>query len=537
MKKESTAMNLKEVGIAPRESEVQYGELVESVNSIIMRMDLKGNITFFNRFAREFFGFEHDEIIGRNVIGTIVPETEKAMHGVKTMLGNIGRWPRRYANREHENIRKNGERVWIAWTNKAIFDKEGEISEIFCVGNDITALKYHESLLKKCRNRLDKLVKMRTEELTKANEELQQEIVERKWMEDILRNSEEKYRLVVENANEGIVVNQDGFFKYINAKAAKIFGRSEEILTSRPFIEFIHPEDRDMVTDRYLRRLKGETFPHVYSCRIIDGEGTVKWIEINSVLIAWMGRPATLAFFSNITERKRAEEKVMTYQERLQSLASELSLAEERERRRIATELHDHIGQTLAMTKIKLGALRDSLTLCGCAEQIDDIRGLIEKTIQYTKSLTFELSPPTLYELGFVATVEWLAEQMQKQHYILFDFEDDGKPKPLDKDIGILMFQAVRELFMNIVKHAQAHQVKVAIRSDNGEMRISVEDDGIGFDPSKIDRTKAFGFFSIRERVRHLGGAFEIDSSPGHGTRVVLTTPFKLDRKRRSEDQ
>jgi PAS domain S-box-containing protein len=231
----------------------------------------------------------------------------------------------------------------------------------------------------------------------------------------------------------------------------------------------------------------------------------------------------------DITERKRAEEKLTTYQKQLRSLASELSLAGEKERRRLATDLHDHIGQTLAITKLKLGALRDLLPSNCHSELLLEILSLVEKTIKYTKSLTFELSPPILYELGFEATIEWLGEQVQKQHAILFEFEDDGIPKALDKDVSILMFQAVRELFMNVVKHAQARKVKVSLRRINEKMEITVEDDGVGFDPSKIGRT-SFGFFSIRERLEHFGGTFVIDTESGEGTRVTLTAPVKTAR-------
>ena len=645
--------NEKEIRKALRESAARYGELVENVNSIILRLDLEGNITFINRFAQQFFGFSHDEIICRNVVGTIVPETERAESSVQAMLKNIGKAPRRFASREHENIRKNGEHVWIAWTNKAIFDDSGRMTEILCVGNDITELKYQERLLKKCRNNLEKQVKVRTVQLTIANEELQQEINERRWMEEILRKSEEKYRLVVENANEAIVIIQDGLVRYVNPKAVKIMGYTKEELTSQPFTDFIHPRDRDQATERYLRRLRGDSLPNVYSTRIIDKEGNTKWLEINAVLMTWMGRPATLSFFNNITERKkaeeslhlleaavhqardsiiittanpvrptskivfvnpaftamtgytaeevigkpslilqgpstdnmewvklesgqsqnkvfyletlsyrkdgtpfnlewqimplrdergkvthfvslqrditerkRAEEKLRTYQKQLRSLASELSLAGEKERRRLATDLHDHIGQTLAITKLKLGALGDLLPSNGHGELLSEIRSLVEKTIKYTKSLTFELSPPILYELGFEATIEWLGEQAQKQHAILFEFEDDGIPKALDKDVSILMFQAVRELFMNVVKHAQARKVRVSLRRIDEKMEITVQDDGVGFDPSSIERT-TFGFFSIRERLEHFGGTFIIDTAPGEGTRVTLTAPVK----------
>ncbi len=119
----------------------------------------------------------------------------------------------------------------------------------------------------------------------------------------------------------------------------------------------------------------------------------------------------------DITERKASEEKIRVYEEQLRSLASELTLLEERERRRIANDLHDHIGQNLALSKIKLGELRASVS-SSLVKPLHEIHGLIEQTIQYTRSLTFELSPPILYELGFEAAVEWLAEQIQEKHGI-----------------------------------------------------------------------------------------------------------------------
>jgi len=235
----------------------------------------------------------------------------------------------------------------------------------------------------------------------------------------------------------------------------------------------------------------------------------------------------------DITERKRAEDQLLAYQGRLQSLASELSLAEERERRRIARDLHDRIGQTLAICKIKLGALRASASSTGLAGPLDEIHELIDEIIQETRSLTFEVSSPILYELGLEAAVEWLVEQIQEQYGLLSHFEDDRQPKPLDDDVRVLLFQAVRELLTNVAKHAQAHNVKVSLRRENSNIKITVEDDGNGFDTSDVvshwSRAEGFGLFSIRERLGHLGGCLEVESEPGHGTWATLAAPLKHD--------
>jgi len=140
----------------------------------------------------------------------------------------------------------------------------------------------------------DGVIKTNAQTLARANAEL--------------RESEEKYRLLVENANEAVLVVQDGLFKFFNCKTMEISCYSQEELASKPFAELIHPEDREMVVERHRRRLKGEKFLNVYPFRIIDKDGNVKWVEINAVLINWEGRPATLNFLTDITERKRAEE-------------------------------------------------------------------------------------------------------------------------------------------------------------------------------------------------------------------------------------
>jgi len=232
-----------------------------------------------------------------------------------------------------------------------------------------------------------------------------------------------------------------------------------------------------------------------------------------------------------IEERKRAEEKLLVYHEKLRSLASELSLAEERQRRRVAMEVHDSISQNLAFVKMKLGTFRVSTASSPLAESMDEMLDLVDETIQNTRALISELGSPVLYELGFVPAVEWLTQQAQHQHGIALAFEDDGRPKPLSDDICVLLFQAVRELLFNIAKHAQACTAKVLITRDDNRVRVEVEDDGVGFDSADIgpslDTTDRFGLFSIRVRLEPLGGHIQVDSKPGHGTRVTLVAPLK----------
>lgn len=225
-------------------------------------------------------------------------------------------------------------------------------------------------------------------------------------------------------------------------------------------------------------------------------------------------------------------EQIRNYQVQLRTLTSELTLAEERERRRIARDLHDGIGQTLLVSRMKLRGPRVSSSLPELAKSMDEACEFIDQAIQSVRSLTFELSLPILYELEFGAAIEWLVEQIQGQHDIRIDLEDDGQPEKMDEEVTVLLFRTVRELLINVVKHAQARSVKVSIQKDDSSIRIEVVDDGIGFDTSQIDFGRApdkggFGFFSIRERLNFLGGNFQVESKPDQGTRAVLTAPLK----------
>jgi signal transduction histidine kinase len=232
----------------------------------------------------------------------------------------------------------------------------------------------------------------------------------------------------------------------------------------------------------------------------------------------------------DISERKKAEEDIHSYQQQLRSLAAELSLAGEREGRRIATILHDHIGQILAMSKIKLGSLMESSLSCVDDGSIKEIREYVDHAISYTRSLTFELSPPILYDLGLEASLEWLSEQIIEQFSIVCEFENDSHLKPVSEEIRVFTFTAVRELLANVVKHAHASRAKVTARRINRNMVIHVADDGVGFNPSKLKThlydNKGFGLFSIRERLRHLGGQMEVKSAKERGTRVILEEPL-----------
>jgi len=354
-----------------------------------------------------------------------------------------------------------------------------------------------------------------------------------KTSETQCKQPEELFRSLFNSSPIGIYILQDRKFQLVNPKFQELTGYSADEVLRMDYLELVFPEDRNMVRENAVKMLKG-TRSSSYQYRFVKRDRGTQWVGETVTSIQYQGRRATLGYFMDISERKQAEEELLIYQERLRALASELSLTEQRERRRIATNLHDRIGQTLAISKIKLETLRKSTSSASLTRPLGEISKLIEQTIQETRSLIFDLSPPILYLLGLEPAVEWLAERIQEQHSIPINFEDDGLPKPLDSNIRVLLFQAVRELLVNVVKHAQAHSAKVSIWREGNEIQIGVEDDGVGFDSSEIrhhvGRTSGFGLFNISERLEHLGGHLKIESRPGHGTRCTLIAPLKCGK-------
>ncbi len=226
---------------------------------------------------------------------------------------------------------------------------------------------------------------------------------------------------------------------------------------------------------------------------------------------------------------EKREEESLRYQDQLRSLSSELSLTEERERRRIASDLHDRIGHALANASMKLRPLKDSVTTSSASKNIDEIHSLIDQSIADTQTLTFELSPPILYDLGLEAALDWLTEQTQKQHEIKVDFIDDYTHKTIDESLRILLFQAIRELLHNVVKHARATQVSVSISKENDFVRIVICDNGVGFEATRKEKDVkkgGFGIFSIQERLKHQRGRLVIKSDPDTGSSVTIISPM-----------
>ena len=357
-------------------------------------------------------------------------------------------------------------------------------------------------------------------------------LVKLKQIEQALRESESQLKSIFENAAIGIYrTTPDGKILMANPVLIRMLGYSsfEELIQRNleeegfdadyprsMFKEKIERDGRVVALESAWKRRDGSTFyAREHAIAIQDEAGNIRYYE---------------GTIENITEQKQAEQKILEYQKQLQSLASQLSLTEEQERRKLATALHDNIGQLLAISKIKQGSLADT-SPPETRDTLNEIRKLTEQAIYYTRTLTFELSPPILYELGLRAAIEWLVEQTRQQHNMDVRFEADDSNPSLDDDIRVLLFQAVRELLVNVAKHSQANLVNVSLRRENNKIRIDVEDNGIGMVPTQITTightAAGFGLFNIRERLDLLGGKMNIQSQTEKGTKITLFAPLK----------
>lgn len=237
------------------------------------------------------------------------------------------------------------------------------------------------------------------------------------------------------------------------------------------------------------------------------------------------------ALQAEIEEHRRARREIELHQHRLRRLASELSLAEARERRAIAADLHDHLGQALAFVKIRLGEFAGDAVFCGFEQSLQELETLIDQAIRYTRTLTCELSPPVLHELGLGPALEWLGEQTQARHPVRVDVRVARDARTPGTDLAVMLFQCARELVANSMRHGRPRRVRIDLRREGAGLRLEVADDGAGCDPVRLveavpaDGPGGFGLFSVRERLRHLGGSLDAVSAPGRGATVILRVP------------
>lgn len=356
---------------------------------------------------------------------------------------------------------------------------------------------------------------------------------ERKIIEQDLKKSREKYWEMIEMLP--IPVSEYDFdfnILYANKAALDWFGYTKEDFTSGINVaNLIEGETTELITSRLKNVAQGEKISPV-ELKLKRKDGSELWGLATSSVIFKDEKPFALrTCFVDLSEQKKARNELSIYQKQLRALSSEIAFAEERQRRSIALGLHNRAGQSLALTRIKLSEIINLAASNDIKERLGSARKIVDEAINEIKDLTFDLSPPELYQFGIEIALESLCERKSKLYDVPIEFFDDGKSKPMDEPDGILVYQSARELLFNVIKHAGATRIHVSSRRDNNHMEITIEDNGVGFDTDRSHVSRkmntGFGLFSIQERIHHRGGSFHINSSRDKGTKATLILPLE----------
>ena len=484
--------------------------IVASSDDAIVSKDLNGIITSWNRGAERMFGYTAEEMIGSSIL-RIIPSDR---HSEEAAILSKLRRGERVDHYETMRRKKDGRLFDISITVSPLTDADGNVIGASKIARDIS---------------------------------------EQKRAQQALHESQERWRVTLESIGDAVVATDaSGVVTFANAVAAAIVGQSGEDMVGRPLAEvfrIVNEETRQPLespVDRVIR--DGQVVGLANHTVVLKPDGTEVPIDDSAAPI-WDGKGQLIGVvlvFRDISERKQSETRLQRWstelelrvrerttelvnsQERLRALASQLNLTEQRERRRLAADLHDYLAQLLALTRIKLAhflrRLPDDLT--DSRASLTEMDALLQQCLQYARTMMAQLSPSVLQDLGLIPAIHWLAEQMAQQG-LKVDVQVQTQETPsLSEHQSDLLFQALRELLTNVVKHAGVSTASVTIhRQDPNTLLLTVNDRGKGFDINTVHYQPTgehFGLFSIQERMEAMSGWCRIDSAAGKGTTVEL---------------
>lgn len=484
--------------------------IVSSSDDAIISKDLNGTVTSWNRGAERMFGYTAEEMIGSSIL-RIIPLDR---HSEETAILSKLRRGERIDHFETVRKKKDGRLFDISITVSPLVDQEGNVIGASKIGRDVS---------------------------------------EQKQVQRILYESEERWRVTLESIGDAVVATDAStVVTFVNAVGAGILGRPVQDILGQPLADvfkIVNEETRHPVespVDRVIQH--GHTVGLANHTILLRPDGTEVPIDDSAApILDREGRLlGVVLVFRDISERKRTETQLQQWntelevrvrertaellnsQERLRALASQLNLTEQRERRRLAADLHDYLAQLLALIRIKLGQALKRLPnhLPDGGASLTEIDGLLQQCLQYARTLMAQLSPSVLQDLGLIPAIHWLAEQMTQQRLkVDVHVLTDESPSFNDQQSNLL-FQAVRELLTNIVKHAGVSTATVTVeKHDRDTWLLTVRDTGEGFDLNAVHYEPSgehFGLFSIQERMEAMSGWCRIESTVGAGTTVEL---------------
>ena len=384
---------------------------------------------------------------------------------------------------------------------------------------------------------------------------MSEDFTERRQAEEAVRDSEARFRHLVEQSPLSIqIMNPDGRITQVNEAFMTLWGITEETLPEL-LEKYNLLEDEEAIKLGLMplieKAFKGESvvLPEIgydapataENLGIISPEIQKRFIQVRLYPVK-NSRDEVVSVVQieeDISARKLADKKVDDYQLRLKSLASQLVLVEEQERRHIAADLHDDVGQKLVVSHLHLEAVIKATDDPGLKEQLDEISDMLLETTRGTRQLIFELSSPTVSDFGLGAAInEWADNLLKKSHDIDFELIDKTTDVDIEQNLRAILFRNVRELLTNSLKYARASKVVVTLDRVDNHILVTVQDNGIGFSPSQVmnpvNSEGGFGLFSVQERMSDFGGELEILSAPHQGCTMIMSAPYDEKSKRTS---
>ncbi|SHF59675.1 PAS domain S-box-containing protein [Mariniphaga anaerophila] len=351
--------------------------------------------------------------------------------------------------------------------------------------------------------------------------------------------SEERYLQISEHALEFYwEVDSKGIFSYVSPVIEKILGQKPDDIIEKIDYKtlFQLKSDKEKVS-AIEESFHNQSGFNDYEIELEANGKDKLWLSVSGFSIfnkkdEFYG---VRGVCYDITTRKQAEialkkslKKIKNYQKKLKKLNTELTLVEEKERRRIAENLHDSLGQTLSLAFIKLSSIANEELPPQAEKVFNEISGLLNKAISESRTLTYDLSPPILYELGLVPAFKWKLEEVEDKQGLKTVLIGEDQKIEIKKEYNIFLYRIVTELLNNVIKHSQADLVELEIKKEKKYYYITVRDNGVGFKKQlnkKASLEGGFGLLSITERLDSIKGHLEIDSAIGKGTSATVIIP------------
>jgi PAS domain S-box-containing protein len=393
-------------------------------------------------------------------------------------------------NIEARILAKNGRNHWMQSWNRFIRNETGEITHIYGIFTDITELK-----------------------------------IAQQRMADIIDivNSSPLYLF-------SLRLDSDFSCDFISENIARS-GYPATAFTSGPvdWEKMIPAEDLELGINAIAATIDAGSDSYTIDSRMIWANGEVHWHRNwNRILRDAEGNPTHVqGLLTDVTGEKEAHERDIQYRDRLKALTMQLMQAEDTERRQLAIALHDDIGQMLAALNMKFSVLKETTDRARIDDLVRQVDELHERIMNTCKSLTLEISPPSLYESDINAGLERMAGDLKTYFGLNVGVSTEGERIEADRELSALIFRCAKELLVNIAKHSGAKTAKIGISRQGCNLHLVVADEGRGFNPEELENgsSAGFGLFSIRERMLHIGGSMHIESQPGYGTRVMIVFP------------